>query len=238
MNVNCSKPESERKNVKCLKLDSESMNVKCSQPVKRLNVHKCDLFKRNDKSVRLNTGLENRKVFDAFLKFATLRASRMKHWEGPNRIVSTKVRNFEKTPIKSGPKRKLIIREEFVLVLMKLRLGVSNEYLADIFNVSAGTCPKVPFTWARFLARFLKSLVFWPEKQVIQQMMPSAFAKYPNLRCIIDCSETCIEQARDLKLQAVTWYPDRVCSCIQAFLSGMHLYLGSSETNCCWRAFV
>jgi len=116
------------------------------------------------------------------------------------------VRKFHNTPRKSGPKRSLSCKDEFVLTLMKLRLALTNEFLRDLYNISAGTCSSILNTWIKFLSRELSCLVFWPPKEQIRSYMPPSLRKkYPNLRCTIDCSETFIERPRDLKLQACTW---------------------------------
>jgi len=92
------------------------------------------------------------------------------------------------------------------MVLMKLRLGLTNEFLAKIFSISASTCSRTVTTWIKFLAVQLKGLVIWPDKIAIKKMLPASLArKYPSLRCILDCSETFIDRPRDLKLQAATW---------------------------------
>ena len=89
---------------------------------------------------------------------------------------------------------------------MKLRLGLTNDFLANIFGIAAGTCSNIVNTWIKFLARELKCLVFWPPKEQIHAYMPKSLCKqYPNLRCTIDCSETFIDRPRDLKIQAATW---------------------------------
>jgi DDE superfamily endonuclease/Helix-turn-helix of DDE superfamily endonuclease len=89
---------------------------------------------------------------------------------------------------------------------MKLRLGLTNQFLANLFAISVGTCSSIVNTWITFLARELKCLVFWPDKNQIRSFMPKSLRlKYPSLRCTIDCSETFIERPRDLKLQASTW---------------------------------
>ena len=161
----------------------------------------------NDKRVRLNTGLPSKAAFEDLLKVVSPRATRMRYWAGARSVLSTKVpRKFVKTPTKSGPKRSLSVRAELVMVLMKLRLALSNEFLAMSFKISAGTCSVIFSTWIKLLSHVLKNLVYWPEKSVVQKLLPRQFAgSYQNLRCTIDCSETFIERPRDLKMQAVTW---------------------------------
>ena len=135
------------------------------------------------------------------------RAKRMQYWHGKRKTVSTKVRRkFRTTPEKPGPKHKLSIQSELVLVLMKLRVGCPNEYLACCFSISQSTFSDLICTWVKFLAFMLRKMVYWPDKDTIRKTMPTALTKkYPNLRCTLDCSETFIDRSRDLHLQGVTW---------------------------------
>lgn len=168
---------------------------------------KCSAFIANDKKVRLNTGLPNKAALKSLFGLLKPRASRMRYWFGAKRFsnISYK-RKYRRTPRKSGPRRSLSLKDEFVLTLMKLRLALTNDFLCDLFGLSAGTCSSIINTWIKLLSKELACLVFWPSKEQIHQYMPQTLRnKYPSLRCTIDCSETFIERPRDLKLQACTW---------------------------------
>uniref|UniRef100_A0A3Q1B8J6 DDE Tnp4 domain-containing protein n=1 Tax=Amphiprion ocellaris TaxID=80972 RepID=A0A3Q1B8J6_AMPOC len=157
-------------------------------------------------SVKLNTGLPNKGTFNKLLQVLTPRAAKIRYWAGTQKVISSKIRKFVQTPQKSGPARKLSIKAEFLMVLMKLRLGLTNEFLASIFSISASSCSTILTTWIKFLSVQLRGLVIWPDKNLIRTMLPASLAeKYPNLRCILDCSETFIDKPRDRKLQAATW---------------------------------
>lgn len=164
-------------------------------------------FLKDDRTARLNTGLPNKACFNRLFAMMEGDASKMRYWEGTKKTTCSKVkRRFSSTPKKSGPKRKLPLRSEFLLTLMKLRSGCTNEFLATAFGILPSTCSSIINTWIRFLANFLRPIVYWPDKATIMASMPSYLRnKYPHLRCIIDCSETLIERPRDLKLQAATW---------------------------------
>ena len=130
----------------------------------------------------------------------------MRYWAGCKKVTSTKVRKFSKSPKKFGPQRKLSGKEELVLVLMKLRLAATNELLCSIFGISEGTCSQIINTWIRLLAKELQPLIFWPDRLTITKMLPSELAaKYPSLRCTLDCTEIFIERPRHMELQAQTW---------------------------------
>ncbi|XP_033101531.1 uncharacterized protein LOC117104792 [Anneissia japonica] len=106
------------------------------------------------------------------------------------------------SPKKSGPKRNISPKDELLMVLMRLRLDLTVNFLAVLFGVLPSTCT----TWLRFLSTIFKPLIVWPNRQTIFSSMPQQFKKHcKKLRCIIDCTEFFIERPRSLELQAATW---------------------------------
>ena len=186
---------------KITRLQNEINNLKKKKPL--IAVH--NKFTKTDSKVRSNTGMPNRSALFSLFNYLKPRAAKLKYWEGATKVISTKVaRHFP--PNKTGPSQKLFLMDEFVLVLLKLRLDIKFEFLAGLFNISQSTVSKIFNTWIKFLAHELKPLIFWPSKETIQQMQPVSLAtKYPHLRCTLDCTEIFIEKPRHLELQALTW---------------------------------
>ena len=114
-------------------------------------------------------------------------------------------RQFTRTPVKMGPSRKLSSYDEFLLVLMKLRLGSLNQDLADRFSISLGTVSNIFTSWIKAMGQCLKPLVYIPDQGTINVTSPARFKSYHNLSAIIDCSEVFIETPKDPELQSVTW---------------------------------
>lgn len=109
------------------------------------------------------------------------------------------------TPKKRGPCRKLKSEDEFLLVLMKLRLGLLYNDLADVFGVSVGLCSKIFGSWIRAMSQCLKSIVFMPDQERIRENLPDKFNEFRDVVGIIDCSEIFLETPKDLELQSATW---------------------------------
>ena len=108
--------------------------------------------------------------------------------------------------LKSGPARKLILEQEFLLVLMRLRLGLLVEDLAFGFCVSAGKVSQIVITWVILLSKELKLLIIWPSRARIRSTLPDCFKRlYPNVRTIIDCSEIFFDTPSSLDMQACLW---------------------------------
>ena len=110
-----------------------------------------------------------------------------------------------RTPKKSGPTRKLCSQDEFLLVLMKLRLALFNKDLADLFKICFATVSKIFQSWIRAMAKYISSIVYMPEEMQIRENLPERFENKRNVVAIIDCSEIFIETPKNLELQSTTW---------------------------------
>ena len=109
-------------------------------------------------------------------------------------------------PRKRASRTRMTQRDEFLLVLMRLRLNLLIEDLAYRFNVAKSTVCHIFTTWIDVMAIRLKFLVKWPTKEMVQANMPQVFREtYPRARCIIDCSEVFIEQPLSFQARAQTY---------------------------------
>ena len=189
---------------------TELRNISKSVPISRvkrfIGAQKAAPFILTNSKVKQNTGLPNKGTFCSLFRLLKIKAERMRYWRGQKRFQQVGLKKYCRIPKKSGPPRNLSCIEEFTLVLMKLRLGLTVNFLANIFAISASTCSSIFNTWIKFFAHELKCLVFWPTKEQTRTYMPKSMRqRYPRLRCTLDCSETFIQRPRDLKLQAATW---------------------------------
>ena len=88
----------------------------------------------------------------------------------------------------------LSVEDEFLLVMMKLRLGLTNLDLAMRFNVAEATISNTFITWLNLLFIQLGTLKIWPHRNVILENMPKTFKEdYPNNIIIIDGTELKIQ---------------------------------------------
>ena len=101
---------------------------------------------------------------------------------------------------------KLKVEDEFLLVLVKLRLNLMFEDLACRFSVAKSTVCSIFHKWIEAMFICLKFLIMWPPKDVIKANMPQMFKDlYLNARCIIDCSEIFIEHPLSYQPRAQTY---------------------------------
>ncbi|XP_065068969.1 uncharacterized protein LOC135694198 [Rhopilema esculentum] len=174
--------------------------------------------------VRFCTGLEIVETFKAIFDYLHPRSRLMKYWEGPKRafqkqksdvyqqrvdqILSSSVyAEGDILPInRKGPERKLCLEQEYLLVLMRLRLGLFVKDLAFRFQTSTTRVSQIWITWIKLLSKELRNLIIWPSKGQIIATLPDAFKRlYPKVRTIIDCTEVFVENSSSLEVQAILW---------------------------------
>ena len=97
--------------------------------------------------------------------------------------------------------------QEFVLVLMKLRLNVPLQDLAYRFNISLTTASRIFSSWMVVLDAKLSTLIFWPEREQLWNTMPVCFqyAFGKKVTVVIDCFELFIERPSNLLARAQTF---------------------------------
>ena len=149
------------------------------------------LMSGSDNKTKFYTGLPTYAVFKAVFDFLELK---MLH-----------ARRDSIKDTSKGRKRKLSLMEEFLSVLMRLRLGLVVEDVADRFQISVGTCSRVFHTWIKVIAQEMKVIFPWPSRERVKAAMPKQFAPYPNTRIIIDCTEFFIQRPTSLQSQCETF---------------------------------
>ena len=107
--------------------------------------------------------------------------------------------------LKPGKDRKIPLIEEFFAVLVRLKVGLMLSDISSRIGISEGHFSKIFDTWIKFLSCELEALTRFPSLPEIKRHMPEQFKKYPNTRCIIDCSEVFCQKPSDLKSQRELW---------------------------------
>ncbi|XP_060551907.1 uncharacterized protein LOC132713362 [Ruditapes philippinarum] len=132
------------------------------------------------------------------------------------------------------PIGKLSIGDMLLLVLMKLRLNLTNTDLAMRFNISPTNASRILCHCLPRLAKCLKFLLVWPCKGKILKNMPRSFKKnYKKCRVIIDCSEIFIQRPTNLDTRAKTWSSYKHHNTMK-FLIGITPYGAVSFLSKCW----
>ena len=145
----------------------------------------------NDESTKFYTGLPSYGVFTALLEYM-------------QPYIHIVERAHQTASKSEGQNRCLTYEEEFLAVLMRLRLGLPLEDIANRFEVHSSTISRIFATWIRLLAVEMRKIFPWPSKEKVIARTPASFRKYPNTRIIIDCSEFFIQRPSLLQGQALT----------------------------------
>ena len=158
---------------------------------------------KNDESVRFYTGVPSLSCLQMLSELLRPEAEKLKYWDkNKGKIMKYQTSNNKKP----GPKRVLRIEEEFVLTLVRLRLGLMGRHLSDIFSISSSQISRIVTTWVCFLsAVFKETLLLWPSKEEVKRNLPRSFKNYPNTRIVIDCTEMYIEKPTSPYAQRATW---------------------------------
>ena len=157
----------------------------------------------SDEKVRFYTGFVNFKMLMAMFQTVLLSgADRLNYWRGGHSVGE---RTYHDKGRKPGPKRVLRLEDEFLLTCMRLRLGLMQGHLADIFKVSESTVSRILNTWINFLYDSAKQLVPWPTKEQILYNLPRAFMDFSNTQIVLDCTEIFVEKPSSHVAQWQTW---------------------------------
>lgn len=140
-----------------------------------------EYFVNNEDRVRFYTGLSGFDVLDITFRFVS--------------------------PLVSRKSKTLTLFQEFVMVLIKLRLNVPLQDLAFRFGVSLSTISRKFTTWMTVLDVRLSPLIRWPERDELWRTMPMCFqfSFGKKTTIIIDCFEISIERPSNLLARAQTF---------------------------------
>ncbi|XP_053399183.1 uncharacterized protein LOC123558297 [Mercenaria mercenaria] len=106
---------------------------------------------------------------------------------------------------KLGRKSKLRPIDEFLLVMMRLKLGLLVKDLEYRFKISSSGVSKIFNEWILFMFECMQSLVFMPKLEVLQINVPKCFEKFSDTRVVLDCTEIFIQSPSSLENKALTF---------------------------------
>ena len=96
--------------------------------------------------------------------------------------------------------------QEFVMVLIKLRLNVPFQDLAYHFNISLSSVSRIFNSWITVMDARLSCVINWPNRKDPWKTMPMCFQyTFGRKVTIIDCFEVFIEKPTNLLPRAQTF---------------------------------
>ena len=177
------------------KLKKKEKHCKCKKPMD-------EKILESDVDVINFTGIPTFTLFNKI--YQGLKPLVRRKWRGSSLTYDIK-RKYKKSPRKIGPQQKLTSKEEFLMTIMKIRLGLLNTDLAKRFGVSVTLTSRIFATWVKALASYLKPLLSVPSFDKIFSSSPPRFKEYPHLHSILDATEVFLETPKNLVAQRMTW---------------------------------
>lgn len=125
----------------------------------------------------------------------------------PSFTILMHVLNLLTPYIKSGTRTSLSKFQQFILVLMRMKLDAPLQDLAYRFSISVATASRIFERWIDVMYIRLKFLILWPEREELMRTMPAVFKQnFGNkVAVIIDCFEVFIDRPSSLIARAMTW---------------------------------
>ena len=113
---------------------------------------------------------------------------------------------YVSAPVMSGPRTTLTTFQEFLMVLIKLRLNLVDQDIAYRFGVHQSTVSRNFRKWIGIMYTRLRHLIIWPEREQLLETMPMDFRKnFKRCVIIIDCFEVFCERPSNLKARSQLW---------------------------------
>ena len=109
--------------------------------------------------------------------------------------------------IPSSESTKLTPFQEFVAVMIKLRLNCPSQDLAHRLSVSQATISRILLKWLTEMDNSLQRLIPWPDREALQKSMPECFQVSfgKKVAVILDCFEIFTERPSNLEARSYTW---------------------------------
>lgn len=147
-------------------------------------------IKDDDAMTKFYTGLPSFAVFLWLFNYLAPKCEKIVYWRGSSSTPDERTRSrrcMALDPI-----------DQFLATMMRLKVGLYVQDMAERFGVSVGAFSQYFTTWVCLLYKELKELNPFPSRDVIQRNMPSCFKSFPNLRVILDCTEIFIQRSSSL----------------------------------------
>ena len=187
-------------------VQTETLEMKETGVQVNLPLFTVEDFEGDDQKTRFYTGFVNFGTFILIFNNLLQVAGKLNYWNGKESLKDKSYLEHENRQ-KPGPKRKMRLIDEYLMVFMRLRLGrrLLEQDLAERSRVSVSTVSWVLITWYTVLAVHLKDLIVWPSKEIIAANVPQCFNKFPKTRIILDCTEFFTETPSSLVNQSITY---------------------------------
>ncbi|XP_026113187.1 uncharacterized protein LOC113091771 [Carassius auratus] len=135
------------------------------------------------------------------------------------------------------------IEQQILLTLMKLKLNLLIEDLAIRFCISVSQVSRIISFWIDTMAAVLKELIPWLPKETIRATTPEAYKQhYPNVTCILDCSESEVQRPGNLDSRSESYSHYYACNTIKYLVAiapcGLVMFISAAYGGRCSDKFI
>ncbi|XP_014823234.1 PREDICTED: uncharacterized protein LOC106903763 [Poecilia mexicana] len=191
------------------------------------------LFSRycaSDDQIRFYTKFPSERVFWIFWESIEPSASRLVYWTRAQELG-------EEACAEASPDRSMPLIDEFLMYSFRVAVGMKEQLIADMFQVSIDTVCRVTITWANYLFIMLSSINLWISREKVKASMPQRFLKFsPNVRVILDCTEIVLEAPSFLTVQSETFSAYKNHSTLKGLIGvapcGLVTFISALYTGC------
>lgn len=171
-----------------------------------LNKYRVELQHLKEENQRLTSEVGKQKFGTDSLQRSKMKDSKIKHFTGlPNFLVFLWFVNFVQDCVPSV--YGIRVSDQILAVLMKLKLNLTNEFLAHLFHIPKQRISDILKCNLPKFSNRLAAFIHWPSREAVRKHMPKSFRElgFNSVRVIIDCTEVFIQRPRQLYLRAQTW---------------------------------
>jgi len=154
-----------------------------------------DDIQRSEKLCSFYTGFPNYGTFKALFDYLKDAAATKRNWRGGE--TANKSHFSDRFQRKPGPDLKLTLEEEFLIVMIRLKVGLFQKDLALRFGLSEATISRVFTSWINLMYIELKDLCEMPDCESSEKA--KQFGRFPMVRVILDCTEIYTEKPSSLQ---------------------------------------
>uniref|UniRef100_A0A672PN14 THAP-type domain-containing protein n=1 Tax=Sinocyclocheilus grahami TaxID=75366 RepID=A0A672PN14_SINGR len=135
------------------------------------------------------------------------------------------------------------IEQQILLTLMKLKLNLLIEDLAIRFHISVSKVSRIISFWIDTMTVVFKGLIPWLPKETIKATTPEAYKQhYPNVTCILDCSESEVRIPGNLDSRSESYSHYYTCNTIKYLVAiapcGLVMFISAVYGGRCSDKFI
>ncbi|KAL9978196.1 hypothetical protein ACROYT_G015690 [Oculina patagonica] len=173
--------------------DSKSKNEKLETEVEKVRAHAFNLSEKcaklenrvfsldkfiSDEDIAFYTGFPSYAAFMATYTYINPgeNGENIRYWRSVQNDVDPEY--YEREPelgVGPGRPRTLNSKEEFFLVMCRLRQGFAERHLGHLYSVSQSTVSRIVISWVNFMYLRFGQLNIWPSRKVVDDTMPQDF---------------------------------------------------------------